>query len=232
MEYAVDIVLAVIFVLCVIIGWRKGFFRSFMDLASNIIAFFVAKIFSAELAPQIFGYYFEPAIFESLKERLAVAGSSAAERVETALESIPESLTGFMTLLGVDEENLVNSLSGELTGSAESVADTLMTEIISPIVTVILKAVIFVALFVIAVIILRLISKLLDKLAEAPFFKQANALFGLALGAVKGVIVVCVICFITEIAAGFINNDSFSSAVSSSAIISAFDKLFNGFVLT
>lgn len=227
MEYIIDIILALIMATCLIIGWKRGFVKSLMDLASNLIAFILAKVVSAQLAPQIFSQYFEQRAYSSLNRELASAGSSASSQVQSALDSIPESLDGFLNLLGVDKASLASTLSQKLEESGSEISEVLMNNIVSPVLTAIIKLLVFVAVFALAVLILKIATLLLDKLTELPAVKQANEIFGLLFGAVKGVIVIAVACFVLELIAGAIGNESLTSLVESSKIVGVFDNVLN-----
>lgn len=227
MEYIIDIILAALLAVCLIVGWKRGFVKSLMDLASNLIAFILARVVSVQLAPQIFAQYFEQRAYSSLNRELASAGSSASSQVQSALDSIPESLDGFLGMLGVDKKSMASALSQKLEESGADIAEVLMNNIVSPVLTAIIKLLVFVAVFVLAVLILKIAALLLDKLTELPAVKQANEIFGLLFGAVKGVIVIAVACFALELIAGVIGNDSLTSLVESSRIVGAFDNVLN-----
>lgn len=229
MEFIIDIILALILATCLIIGWKKGFVKSLMDLASNLIAFIVARVVSVQAAPAIYSQYFETKARDTLVRELASAGSSASAQVQSALDSIPEALNGFFDLIGTDKESLVDLLSQSLDQAGSETLDVLMTNVVSPVFTAVIKLVVFVAVFAVAVLVLKLLTLLLDKLTELPAIKQANELFGLLFGAVKGVIVVVFVCFALELLAGFIGNDSFSALVENSKIIGVFDNILNVF---
>ncbi len=227
MEYIIDIILAALLAVCLIVGWKRGFVKSLMDLASNLIAFILARVVSVQLAPQIFAQYFEQRAYSSLNRELASAGNSASSQVQSALDSIPESLNGFLGMLGVDKKSMASALSQKLEESGADIAEVLMNNIVSPVLTAIIKLLVFVAVFVLAVLILKIATLLLDKLTELPAVKQANEIFGLLFGAVKGVIVIAVACFALELVAGVIGNDSLTSLVESSRIVGAFDNILN-----
>lgn len=227
MEYIIDIILAALLAVCLIVGWKRGFVKSLMDLASNLIAFILARVVSVQLAPQIFAQYFEQRAYSSLNRELASAGNSASSQVQSALDSIPESLNGFLGMLGVDKKSMASALSQKLEESGADIAEVLMNNIVSPVLTAIIKLLVFVAVFVLAVLVLKIATLLLDKLTELPAVKQANEIFGLLFGAVKGVIVIAVACFALELVAGVIGNDSLTSLVESSRIVGAFDNILN-----
>ncbi len=227
MEYIVDIILAILLVICMIVGWKRGFVKSLMDLASNLIAFIVARIVSVQLAPTFYSQYFEQKAHDTLSRELASAGGSAVSQVQSAFDSIPDSLNGFLGLIGIDKQSMAVELSQKLEQGGSEAVDVLMTNIVSPVVTSALKLLIFVVAFALAVLLLKIVTLILDKLTELPAVKQANEIFGLLFGAIKGVIVVAVLCFALEFAAGIIDNESFISVVESSKLISVFDNILN-----
>ena len=53
-----------------------------------------------------------------------------------------------------------------------------------------------IVLFIVSYVAIKITIELLDKVFELPFLKAVNKLFGLALGAVIGVLWVCAICFV------------------------------------
>lgn len=225
MNYIIDIVILVIFAVCIITGVIKGFVKSLMDLITNILAVIVARILSVQLAPQFFERFFENTIATKLETEIATLGSSATEQVQSALNSIPESMNGFLSLLGMDIQAVTESLSQQISASGGNVLDALMLNVVTPVMTVILKIILFVAIFVLSIFILKLFTFVIEKFAELPVIKQANGIFGGVFGAVKGIVVAAVLCFAITLLAGFIDNGTFLAAVENSKIVSIFNML-------
>ncbi|MBQ6873735.1 MAG: CvpA family protein [Clostridia bacterium] len=225
MNYIIDIAILVIFAVCIITGVIKGFVKSLMDLITNIAAVIIARILSVQLAPQMFERFFENSIATRLESEIATLGSSATEQVQSALDSIPESMNGFLSLLGMDVQALTDSLSQQISASGGNVLDALMVNVVAPVMTVILKIILFVAIFVLCVFIFKLFTVIFEKFAKLPVIKQANGIFGGVFGAVKGIVVAAVLCFAVTILAGFIDNGTFLTAVENSKIVSLFNML-------
>lgn len=225
MDFIIDIVLFIIFAIFVIIGWKKGFFKSFMDLTSKIIAVVIARALGARLAPEIYSKYFEASAENSLVKYLDTAGASVTQQVQNALDSIPDKFSGFFELVGFDKQSAVTAVSMQINDSGSNLSTVLMSNVVSPVLTAIIRVLLFVAIFVVAVFVLKIVTKLLNKLSELPFFKQANSLFGLVFGAAEGIIVIGVICFIIKIFAGFIDNESFTTLVLNSRLVGLFELL-------
>lgn len=225
MEFIIDLVFLVIFAVCIITGVIKGFVKSLMDLITNILALITARVLSVQLAPQVYAKFFEASITGRLEKEFASLGNSATSQVQTALDSIPESLNGFLSLLGVDSASLTQTISQQISANGGDVLDALMLNVVTPVMTAIIKIILFVAIFVLAIFVLKLVTFLIEKLAELPVVKQANGIFGGVFGAVKGIVVVAVLCFAFTMIAGFIDNPTFSEAVGSSKIVNVFNLL-------
>lgn len=225
MEYIIDIAFLIIFAVCIITGVIKGFVKSLMDLITNILAIVVARVLSVQLAPQVFTKFFENSVATRLEAEIATLGNSATDQVQSALDSIPESMNGFLSILGMDTQALTESLSQQISASGGNVLDALMVNIVTPVMTVIIKIILFVAIFVLSVFVLKLFTVLIEKFAKLPVIKQANGVFGGVFGAVKGVVVVAVLCFAITILAGFIDNSAFLTAVDNSKLVNIFNML-------
>lgn len=222
MRYILDIIFAAVFVLCIFTGYKRGFVKSLTDLVSNLIAVLAARIISVKLAPGIFSAYFEESIYGTIKEKIAPVGDGITQQAQEALSVIPD---GFLSVAGIDKSEVIGSLSEQVNSGGADVADALMTNIFLPIGTFILRIIIFVIAFVLCLLVMKLISMVLNKLAKLPVLKQANKAFGFVFGAVKGIIIVAVLCIICQIAAGFIGNETFVSAVSNSLLVSTLGKI-------
>ena len=169
--------------------------------------------------------FFENTIATRLESEIATLGNSATDQVQSALDSIPESMSGFLSLLGMDTQALTDNLSQQISASGGNVLDALMVNVITPVMTVILKIILFVVVFILAVLILKLFTVLIEKFAKLPVIKQANGIFGGVFGAVKGVVVAAVLCFAITLIAGFVDNSAFLTAVDDSKIVNIFNVL-------
>lgn len=224
MNFILDIILAVIFIVCVIAGYKKGFVKSFLDLVSNIVAVIVARIISYQLAPAVFSSYFEEGLTKSLGEKVSELGSTASAQVQGALESIPN-ISGFLSLTGVNEADIAAKVSDSIDAGGLTVTEALMANLVSPVATFILRILIFVIAFIVCVFILKIVARILDKLSKLPLLKQANGAFGFLFGAVKGLIIVIVICAVAQLIAGFIGSGPVNDIVSNSVLVSAFNTV-------
>ena len=221
MKFALDLIFILVFLVCIFTGYKRGFVKSLTDLVSNLIAVIAARIISYQLAPSVFSTYFKDSVAETLRDKVAPLGGNITEQVNNTLDYIP---SGFLSIAGVDGEKLAETVSSQIEEEGVSLVEALMNNIVSPIGTFILRIVIFVAAFAVCLVVMKLISLLLNKLSKLPVLKQANKAFGFVFGGIKGIVLVLVICAVLSILSGIINSDGFSTLISNSYVVSAFNS--------
>ncbi|MGN1194412.1 MAG: CvpA family protein, partial [Acutalibacteraceae bacterium] len=191
MQYAIDAVLLAVFALSIVFAARKGFFKSLFDLAAYVIAILAARFISVAAAPTVFDQYFSPSIRQQLTDKLASSGAlDYSEKIEAAINSIPDSLSGMLEMIGIDKDAISAQVSSaQLNG--DNVISTLMDKVITPVGTAIIQLIIFVVLSIVLRLILQIVVRLLNNIVKKlPALKQMNSVLGGVLGAVKGLLVV------------------------------------------
>ncbi len=222
MQYIIDIALLAVFILTIVFAAKRGFFKSLFDLAAYVIAVVAARLVSVSVSPPIFRQYFSPSIETQLVKQLD--GASAmdyGEKIEAALSSIPDSLSGMLTMIGIDKDEIAARLSSTQLTSDNLVA-TLMDKVISPVVTALLQMLIFVLLAVVFRLLLQIVVRLCDGvIKKLPAINKMNTALGGVLGAVKGVFVVLLVALIVGAAASMIQYEPFVQAADNSLIMKA-----------
>lgn len=224
MQYILDIILAAVFVICVLAGYKKGFVKSLTDLVSHAIAVIAARILSLRFAPEVYSSYFEKGFAEKISAQVESLGTNASAQVESTINSLPN-ISGFLQIVGVDQSQIAQNVSGQIKNEGVDIVDALMTDLVSPIATFIIRILIFIVAFFICLVIMKIISKILEKLSKLPVLKQANKGFGLLFGSVKGLIIVIIFCALSLLVASFVNSESLNKIVSDSYIVSAFSSI-------
>lgn len=222
MQYAIDAVLIAVFGVSVFFAAKKGFFKSLFDLAAYVIAIIAARLISVGVAPAVFEQYFSPSIETQLTKKLASSGAlDYSEKIETALNSIPDYLDGILEMIGIDKNAISAQVSSaELSGN--NIISTLMDKVISPVATAVIQALIFVVLAIVLRLVLQIVVRLLNNVVKKlPALKQMNAVLGGVLGAVKGILVVVLAALVIGVAAGAVKSETFLDAVNGSLIIKA-----------
>lgn len=158
----VDIVILGIVALSLLMGARRGLFRSLAELVSTIAAYVIASLLTGGLAAAA-AEWLRPIA----EERLSALVS---EYLSGALEKAPAFLTA-----GVLEEFLERAVP-------EAIVEQGLYNIA--------YALVFVAVFLLALIALRILIRMVDTVLKLPLLHEVNTLGGAAAGALKGAVLV------------------------------------------
>ena len=158
----VDIVILGIVALSLLMGARRGLFRTLAELVSTIAAYVIASLLTGGLAAAA-AEWLRPIA----EERLSALVS---EYLSGALEKAPAFLTA-----GVLEEFLERAVP-------EAIVEQGLYNIA--------YALVFVAVFLLALIALRILIRMVDTVLKLPLLHEVNTLGGAAAGALKGAVLV------------------------------------------
>lgn len=226
MTYIVDIIILVIFLITVIASYKKGFFKSLFDLIGTLVAIIAARILSSSLAPQGFDMFIKEPARLTLTNSLGTVGTTDyGTQVESAINSIPDSLNGIMSFIGIDKEAILNEVSSSELAQGNLV-DNIMQSIVTPVGTAIIQFLLFVVLAIVITIVLKIVVKLLDFIiTKLPVVKSLNKGLGIVIGALRGIIAVLIISMLMGVVVSFIGNETVIDAVNNSVIVSAAQEL-------
>jgi uncharacterized membrane protein required for colicin V production len=141
---------------------------------------------------------------------------------------MPAFVLNMATSIGIDTDGIAQKVNG-LENQSVDIAQSLEQSVAAPIIVAVTHAILFVVVLVLSYILLMVVVKLIDKFFKLPLLKTANKLLGGILGAVKGIILVFLLCVIFEVIAGSGKVSFAADAVSSSRIITFLNE--NNFVL-
>ena len=170
-----DVAIVVIFALAVWIGKRKGLFRSLAELAVYLLGLIGASLAAGQLTGQV------------------------VDLLRPVLESkVSEAISGYIT------ELLADVPFGETIGGLEGVGDLVgkaAQETVDLLVETLLYnltyAVLFLAVFLVLALVLRLVVNLGDFLLQRlPVLHGMNTLGGILVGALKGLLIICLILWL------------------------------------
>ena len=169
-----DIAIVVIFALSVWSGARKGLFRSLAELVVYLLGLIGASLAASGLTDQV---------VELLRP---VLESKVSEAINDYISGTLADLPFGEALAGLDGV-------GELTGNAASGMVDLMVETLLYNLAYVL---VFLAVFLVVVFLLKCIINLGDFLLRLPVLHEMNTLGGILIGAVKGILIVCLILWL------------------------------------
>ena len=188
-----DLAILGVLALCVVMGARKGLFRSLMGLVA-VIAALAAAVWASNIAADfVIDRMLRPATEAAIEERVdqmleeETAVSSPLEEMEEVVDFIREQARSLLGTLGLSAEAAERSTREALLEGAGQIVDTVLDTVVRGI----LQSVLCFILFLLVSLVLRLATRALDITFHLPVLKQANWLGGLLFGAAKGLVLVC-----------------------------------------
>ena len=214
MAYVLDLAVILVFVLSVVIGYRRGVVRSLSRLIGLVLAVVVAFSLSGVVANTVYDRFVEPMVQSTIEKQIdetASTGEAASRNgVATVLEELPAPLLNLLKnndVGTVDQvmDKLIVDDSQELFNGGE-LAEALTEQIVRPVGVSVLRLLAFPLILVLAWLLVLLLSGLIDKLVgKIPFVNGLNnglgALFGALQGAVLALIVVAIVQMVASMEA-------------------------------
>lgn len=196
MSMALDIALIVIWAVFIITAAKKGFALSLLEFAAFAAAMVISFQLSSAFAPGLYENWLEPKVILALQEALPAKGGTAMQQAQAVLASLPEEAVSFAQTVGIDVNYLAGQIKELNLGSSDQLARLLAERVGGPIVIQMCRLVLFCIFSVVISIILRLIAGVIDRIFSLPIL---NTALGAVLGAVKGLLVIALICMTARI---------------------------------
>lgn len=193
-----DILLIAVFIICIVIGFAKGFVKSLVSLVGNFIALIVAFSFCASFGSYLNTNY----IREPIQQWFINAVTTVPEGTDAALEDVnmdslfsdsPQFFLDAAEFLGVDLSEMSAKYEDLKVNGAEQAKSAIINAMTNPLSETVSRVVAFLIIYIgcmIAISILWLVAEMVTKI---PGIKQLDKLGGLLLGVVNGLIFVFVL---------------------------------------
>lgn len=195
MGILLDIGFAIIILLCVVFGYKKGFFKSITGLIGAIIAMFLAWILSGLIAQAMYHGVFRGMLIDKISGVLSQdAIASIPEKTAHIVQTLPGFLSNTLTSKGITSGQIEHSLATAGNNAAASTAD-----LISPAIIWLLQLLLAAILFFILLVFVRLIVKLLGNVFRLPVLRQIDGLLGGIFGIFKGVVYIFLACVLLQL---------------------------------
>ena len=207
-----DIILALIFVLIVAGGYRKGFIKSLLGLASLLIAVVCASLFTPPVSSWLSDRYVENAVKDTVSSSIhsVIDDTENDEKSEGLFSAIEKFVI-------IDNGETANKYVSQILDSSfsDNTIDAVSGEIAKTISKPLCNSAAFFVIFIISSLLVRIIASVLDGIFRLPILKQANKLLGLVLGLLCALIFmmvvsrvfVCILPWLSGITDGKIGQD-------------------------
>lgn len=228
-----DIVSLIIIIVFVIIGVKSGAAKAICRLLSLVFSFILAVFLSHFLAELVYNTFIKQTIIDNISSVVNDSAlSTAAEKAQGIMDSLPLVLSNSLSYFGVSSASLTSMLTSSQVNSIESV-------IMTPIVGVI-SIVFFIILFVLLLFVLKRVFRGISKIFRLPLIRVIDSAFGFVLGILEGVLAVSVLAFALKLVIPLTGGDLFilnEAAVADSMFFSllyfgGLSSLVQGFIFS
>ena len=182
----IDIIAAAILLGSMILGIRRGLFRTLAGLLILVLAIAGARMAAEALTPRAVALA-QPVIEARIQRQI----DAALEAPEPEAGRMPEENLGpedLLTLLGVGEDRL-EELADAARAAVRDTGVSVLTAVAACVTEPVLYSVLFLALFAALLVLLRLAARALDLVLKLPVLHGANALGGALVGLLEGLAV-------------------------------------------
>ena len=191
LPYLADAVIVVIFLLFIILGVKRGFVRSVLDLVGTLAAMLVSMWFSGIAAQWVFSTFLQ----ESLPRQIAEALQAAppADAADAVLSVVPEILRGGLEAFGITSDAINQAVAGTSGQAAAAVV-----AVLSPMVVSVLRGLFALVLFVFLLVIFRILSGVVCRIFRLPVLRQLDKGLGILLGVAQAALITVLLCFCAQ----------------------------------
>lgn len=189
--YLADAVIVVIFLLFIILGVKRGFVRSVLDLVGTLAAMLVSMWFSGIAAQWVFSTFLQESLTRQIAEALQAA--PAADAAEAVLSVVPEILRGGLEAFGITSDAINQAVAGTSGQAAAAVV-----AVLSPMVVSVLRGLFALVLFVFLLVIFRILSGVVCRIFRLPVLRQLDKGLGILLGVAQAALITVLLCFCAQ----------------------------------
>ena len=204
MGILLDIGFVIIILLCVVFGYKKGFFKSIAGFIGAVIAMFLAWVLAGLIANALYQGVFREKLIDNISSVLSNdALASFPEKAAQVVANLPGFLSNTLNNQGITSSQIEQSLQAAGSNEAPATAD-----LISPAVIWLLQLLLTVILFFFLVILVRLVIKLIGNVFRLPVLRQVDGILGGLFGIFKGVVYIFLACILLQLLMPVIGNSS------------------------
>lgn len=237
MSLLFDVVIIAVCVLTIVMGAKKGFVKSLMNLGSNIASFFLASAFYRPLSVYIKDNWLQKALSDGIASTIkAISSSGSADHSVTydlskLFQDMPDSFTQILNRYKMDYPDLQN-IYGNSSDVVESTVDSLASAISSSVASMLSNIIAFALIFFASIIALSIVTWILDLIFKLPVLRTANSFFGLLFGLVCAALLMWLLSTLSIYlidSMSSVNPENFNSTVIQNSVILKFFNEHNFF---
>lgn len=184
MNLILDGILAVVILIFVAVGAKRGLLRSLTHLFGTILSAILAGVFGEMAAVWIFNTLFRESLVEKITVSVNGMGVDGLNKVvENLFAEMPEFVVRALEGMGISAASLETNITES--GKQAAVA---ITDALSPVFIGFIKVLAVIVLFVLFMILVRVLANVLTTLVSIPVLGQLNTLLGAAVGLLLAIV--------------------------------------------
>ena len=205
MSIILDAIVLGIIVLCIAIAARKGFVRTFVEVAGYIAAVLIALSFGTVISGAVYDNAVSPQLVKITGE---TAATTAQELVDKGFEALPDVISENADKFGISKDSILQKVTELDNGNVSETVERALDATIRPIFVKVFGMLCTVLLFILLLFLVHLLAKLLNKLFSFSIVGKLNRTLGGIIGFVEGTIFALIFCmlvgFIASVSNGFL----------------------------
>ncbi|MGI5888676.1 MAG: CvpA family protein [Oscillospiraceae bacterium] len=221
-----DIFLAVILIICVVVGLKRGLMSMLVRVVGYILSAVGSFYLSRALAPVLYEKILESKLIDTVTEKLE--GVTSYETLQESLSS--GSLKGVFGLGSVDINDILSKFSSTGTITPSGAAQVIVDDALKNTAISAISIIVFILLFIIFLFICRILSRSLKSVNSVPVIGGLNRVLGAVLGIAEGIIICMLICMVMGYVLGTLKDQTILEQAKSETILFNFMYTYNPFV--
>ncbi len=192
MSIIIDAVIVAVLVVFLLIGRKKGFVYTAIELIGWIAIAVIAIPFAQTSAAWIYDTFIDNSVCAAVNASLQ---DISPENISNALNGYIDNLPDFISSSLFEKDITATFILSQ--AEAQSNIASAVSNVIKPVICPLISAIISIIIFIIGFILIRLLARLCNGLVDKiPLVSNVNAFLGAITGFVKGAVIVAILSFV------------------------------------
>lgn len=205
MGIIVDLIIILIFALCIYTGYKRGLARCLFKIVTSILALIIAIVL------------YKPFV------NFVIENTTIDDNIALSLERIIDQNSNENDNKIIDENSgipkpIVNYLNDNVGEYAQNEKNEIITQVSKKAADIIVNLACIIIIYIIAKILLKILTILLDIVSKIPLIKQCNELGGIIYGIIEAILVIFIILTIISVVSTLIGDYGISNMILESHI--------------
>ncbi len=199
-----DVIIIAVMAASIIYGYKNGFVKSLMSLASGVVSVLVAYTFTPMLSTWLNAKYILGAISKGIAETFASAAKATGEAAGEIVYDLTKMFENPQIKTIIERFGTSMGEVEGFTGEAEIVSyemiESIATKVATPVANTVSTVLAFFILFIVATIVLKIATAVISGIFKLPVLKSMDKALGLVSGIIGAVVLGWVISLAFEVA--------------------------------